>query len=607
MIDIDNEVSPRANISRTVLIGMGTRRIEQFANLMLVSKYMPDSESTRREIELAGENTCMLKPRAIRAALRACVLFGCAIASAGAQTTSHLAESGSTRELNRAIAVAEHGDKPQALDLADALLQQHPSFVPALKLKGMLLEESGRNAEASRVYERALKLAPRDPRLLFEFAVLRLATGDNVQSVQLFSRYLTIQPRDGNALFYLAQAYHLNGQNNLALNAIRESVKVAPHNAQGWQKYGEMTCTSKDNEACLRLLLNARQLDPTLDRIDLDIGTAYLKTMDVLSAAKYLARAADKQPGDRGVLTLLASAEVKLSQWQDARGVFERILAIKTNDEKALLGLGECELELKQYGEAITTLQRVLQVDSTQAQSHFYLSRAYAGLGKMAEARHEAELHRRLDQMSIAQPELGSEGNTSTWDQARKLLVERQEEEALKLFQKASKDPSRTSGDPYVFIGSLYLAMGDARNALRNLRRAWEIEPRVRGAHTYAGLAALQSGDLQEAEKEFKDELANDRNYLPAIAGLGEVRYRQKRWAEAADLFESSRTSNPMNLYMLCDSFFHLGKTKDAELTAEVMASYTRNEPETMRSLLDLLGRNEESTLAQRLSGNPNP
>jgi tetratricopeptide (TPR) repeat protein len=565
---------------------------------------MFSSETPRQAIGWAGKIARKFRSKARGVLLCEGVLLVCATASSEAQAPSPPAESASVKMLNRAIAMAEHGDRPGAMVLADSLLQKHPDLVPALKLKGMLLEESGRGAEASRVYERALELAPNDPGLLFKMAVVDLAASDYVRAIQLLLRHLKTQPRDGDALFYLAQAYRLNGQDDLALKTIRECVKIAPDNAQAWQKYGEVTCASGDNQTGLRLLLKARQLDPTLQKIDLDIGTAYTNAMDFPTAVKYLAMAAAKRPGDKGVLAQLASAQIKLSQWQDARSVFKRILALEENDEDSLLGLGECELELKQYAEAIDTLRRALQVDPALSEAHYYLSRAYAALGRTDEARHEAELHQRIDQMSFVQPELGSEENKFTWDQARQLLAERRESEALSLFQKASQNSSSSHADPYVFIGSLYLSMGEAENALRILHRAWEIDPRVRGAHTYAGLAALQANDLDTAEKEFQAELANDRNYLPAIAELGEVRYRQHRWAEAAELLSNSRTGNPWNQYMLCDSLFHLGKMEDAELTAEVVASHAQREPEIMRALIELLNRNGASALSRRLSEN---
>ena len=72
----------------------------------------------------------------------------------------------------------------------------------------------------------------------------------------------------------------------------------------------------------------------------------------------------------------------------------------------------------------------------------------------------------------------------------------------------------------------------------------WRLSPTVRGAHTYLGLDDLQKGRLTEAESEFEAELAVDPNYLTAIAGLGEVRYRQERWPEAADLLLKSRTKD---------------------------------------------------------------
>jgi hypothetical protein len=55
---------------------------------------------------------------------------------------------------------------------------------------------------------------------------------------------------------------------------------------------------------------------------------------------------------------------------------------------------------------------------------------------------------------------------------------------------------------------------------------------------------------------------------------------------------------------MLCDSYFHLGKVSDADLTAETVAAYGRNKPEVIKELTDLLVRNGQTELAQRLSAN---
>jgi TolA-binding protein len=117
-------------------------------------------------------------------------------------------------------------------------------------------------------------------------------------------------------------------------------------------------------------------------------------------------------------------------------------------------------------------------------------------------------------------------------------------------------------------------------------------------------MLALKLGDLGGAENQFKAELANDPNYQTAIAEMGEVRYHQERWSDAAEQLAKSRTMTPELLYMLCDSYFHMGKIVDADLTAETAAAYGRNNAVLMKGLLDLLQRNGQTELAQRLSAN---
>ena len=494
------------------------------------------------------------------------------------------------------------------MNLVLRLLEQHPDFAPAIKLKGMLLEEAGHDAEAGAAYQQALNLAPNDADLLLKTGIYKLAAGQKEEAIKLLEHCIRILPGDGDAQYYLAQAYHLSGQDDLALRAIRASIKSEPDNTSVWQKYGELLCSTGDCEAGLKWLLKARHSDAALPRIDYDIAATNYKLMDFSGAVQYATRAVESQPNDLNALQLLASSDVKLAKWEDAKSVFERVLAFKADDVDALLGLGQSELELKNYPAAVDKLQSVLHLDPSRLLAHFYLSRAFFAMGKTAEAEHEAALHQlMMEQMTFVRSTESEERESPIKAQARQLLTEHHEAETLQLYREHFRGTAASPADAYVFIGKLYLFMGDTEDGLRSLHHALQIQPTVRGAHTYEGILALKQSNLKQAESEFKAELANDPNYQLAIAEMGEVRYHQGLWADAAEQLAKSRTTTPELLYMLCDSDFHLGKTSDANLTAETIAAYGRNNAVIMKELNELLLRNGQTDLAQRLSANLAP
>ena len=528
-------------------------------------------------------------------------------AAAIAQNANSSSESVLTRELHQALSLAKQGDRQGAMTLTLQLLEQNPRFAPAFKLKGMLLEESGQTSEAAASYEEALKFAPNDPDLLLKSGIYRLASGDRDEAIKRLQHCTKILPADGDAHYYLAQAYHLNGQDKLALLAIRQSLKAEPNNASVWQKYGELLCATEDCQSGLRWLLKAQQSEPTLPGIDRDIAVSNYKLMDLSAAAKYAQRAVQARSNDVEALQLLASADVKLARWAEARSAYEQLQAVRQGDVEILLGLGQCELELGNYQTATDRLESVLRLDPTRLLAHFYLSRAFAGLGRSADAQHEAVLHQlMMQQLTFARSLESEQREGAIKAQVQQLLAaNRDEAAAIRLYQEHFKGTPATLADAYVFVGKMELLMGKTDDGLRNLNHALKIRPTVRGAHTNVGILALKLGDLNRAEKEFQAELANDPNHQAAIAELGEVRYRQERWSEAAELLAKSKTITPELLYMLCDSYFRLGKVDEANLNAEAMAAYARNRPEIMQGLAELLMRNGQSDLARRLESMP--
>ena len=101
-------------------------------------------------------------------------LWAVSAAFSGAQEPKPSVSKPLMTEVNRAMSMAENGQTSQALSLASTLVKVHPDFVPALKLQGALLERVGRASEAEQAYVKALKVAPRDPGLLFQACELSI-------------------------------------------------------------------------------------------------------------------------------------------------------------------------------------------------------------------------------------------------------------------------------------------------------------------------------------------------------------------------------------------------------------------------------------------------
>ncbi len=506
------------------------------------------------------------------------------------------------QQVRAALTQAGQGNRPGAMQLATVILQEHPNSVPAMKLYAMLLEDGGDAAAASREYGAALQIAPGDPDLLFRVGVADLLRGDTPKAVTRLTKYTALQPRDEDGFYYLAQAYHRAGKDEQALKAIRRASELAPASAPIVQKFGELLCSTGNNDKALAMLAKAQQADPTLSRINFDLAVASYNNMDLDQAVRYATREAELSPSDAEAISLLASAEVKLGKWQEAIPNLQHALAVRPKDATLMLQLGHSQLELHQNDAAVSTLHEALQLDPTQPLAHFFLSRAYAALGNTEEALHEAALHQRmLQEVSFAVPSAQQQEQADLREQATQLLVAHRQDEALQLYARANKEPGVSPGTSYVAVGATYLSMGEEAKAKQALDHALRLDLRSKGAHTYLGILAIEQNDLIVAAQQFDLELELDANHPLALAELGEVRYRQGRWNEAIALFVRSKTSTPRFLYLLTDAYFQVGNTAAADITAESLAAYAHARPEVMASLMELLQSHGETAVIQRI------
>jgi len=250
-----------------------------------------------------------------------CFLCFCACQPAAAGQTASAVQ---LSMLNRALAAAERGQLDEALRLDSQLLARSPALLPALKLRGALLEQMGRAPEADEAYVQALRVAPRDADLRIKRAELALQRNNDQIAIEELRLYCKLRPADATGFFYLAQALHRSSQFDEAMKELRQAIRLEPQSAAFLQKLGEWLTASGNARDGAVTLAKARRIDPALERIDFDLGLAAYYELDYARAVQEAEAALTRTPGDASALQLLAppasSFPTGTKRWPSASG-----------------------------------------------------------------------------------------------------------------------------------------------------------------------------------------------------------------------------------------------------------------------------------------------
>jgi len=139
----------------------------------------------------------------------------------------------------RAIAYYRMPDLDKALPAVDALIRDYPRDPYFRELKGQMLFENGRIAEAVQPYEQAMKLAPNAPLLRIELAQVYVENNDptqNKRAIAYLSDALRTEDRDVDAWHLLATAYGRDNQLGMAALSLAEEGLAADNKKNAIQQ-----------------------------------------------------------------------------------------------------------------------------------------------------------------------------------------------------------------------------------------------------------------------------------------------------------------------------------------------------------------------------------
>lgn len=150
--------------------------------------------------------------------------------------------------------------------------------------------------------------------------------------------------------------------------------------------------------------------------------------------------------------------------------------------------------------------------------------------------------------------------------------------------------PADASG--HYALGFSLQALQRAPDARSQYERSIALQPLQTESYFQLGLMALEAGDPDGAAKQFEHVLDRAPRHAAGLAGMGRVKFQEKRYPEAAAFFEKAIASNPglreAHYYLgLTDS--RLGRKEESEKELQIASQIEHEEVEKHQTALKVI------------------
>ena len=191
----------------------------------------------------------------------------------------------------------EQRDYMRADALSAAAVNKNPDEPAALALRGQVLMMKGQSSEGKDLLEKAIKLDPDNPEAQFQLGTIYDKVKAAAQAVEHFRKASTLNPHDARAWDYLALNLELMGD--------------LDGTEQAYQKGLQVNQAGRYHDAFL----------------DYNYGRFLAKRNNLSGSKRHLDRAVESAPQVRAVWYERAKLDMRLQNYQQARGDAEKAAA----------------------------------------------------------------------------------------------------------------------------------------------------------------------------------------------------------------------------------------------------------------------------------------
>jgi putative PEP-CTERM system TPR-repeat lipoprotein len=456
------------------------------------------------------------------------------------------------------LVTLRRGDKQQAAEMADALLEKAPSSAEAWVAKATVAQASRRLEEAVEAFERALALDATSVNVAVVRAGILLDLGKYQQAADALAPLRQTYPRDPEIGFFYAQAISKLGRVDEARKVIAAAAEVVSATAPdtlakrprslliaGLVMYG-----NRQYEQAYTLFNAYLQVD----RDHLEARKLAAATLIALSkprdAVELLRPAMIREVPDPQLYAIAGEAYVRSGQHARAAEAFEQALALRDDDPSLRARLGFARVASGDRERGVADVEAAVAGDPDAVSTSLYL-----GILKLVDR------------------DAGS-----ARDIAGRVL---------------ERDPQNLTA--LNLLASAQAALGDRATARQLYERALGIEPRFRPARVNLARLDLVEGKADAAQRHIAPLMAEDPKNPRLMYEMALVEDARGRSGEAVQWLEKAyaadRTSVAAAL-RLAEAYL---RTRQAPKALDVVAAIQQGHGDTA-AVADVLGRAQLAT-----------
>lgn len=166
----------------------------------------------------------------------------------------------------------------------------------ALGEYGYCLFRTGQPAESATAFKRITELRPNDWRARYDLAVVQFRAGHNAEAIETLQSLVEDSNPDVDALNLIAAAYEANRQTPLAVAALQQGIKLAPHDINNYLDLATISLDHGSFQVGIDVLNAGIQANPNSAALYLERGVLLVQMLKYDEAASDFGMAGKLSP-----------------------------------------------------------------------------------------------------------------------------------------------------------------------------------------------------------------------------------------------------------------------------------------------------------------------